>query len=111
MKPTDGQLRAILEGRNTDPSGTSFPLIHSMAEELLDLRLCQWQPIESAPKDGTAIVAWNCNWPSPMFVCWKTNPRTGETYFGDPYESDDYELAKPEYAPTHWHPLASLPSA
>ena len=69
-----------------------------------------WQPIETAPRDGSLIVCWAAGWTRPCFLCWKTNSRLpGVAYFGDPDESDDYELAEPGGGPTHWHPLAALP--
>lgn len=79
-----------------------------------------WQPIESAPKDGSLIVCWAAGWESPCFLRWKTNRRIQITpvsergglvpdYFGDSYESDDYELARPDGGPSHWHPLEAFP--
>jgi len=92
------------------------------------VKIMPWQPINTAPKDGTLIVCWRKEWENPRFLCWKTNPRIAEaiqesmlckisisvgnkraSYFGDPIESDDYELAVPNGAPTHWHPLEPLP--
>ena len=29
-----------------------------------------WQPIESAPKDGTTIMAWGPGWASPGTILW-----------------------------------------
>ncbi len=53
---------------------------------------------------------------------WKTNDRISraiasggdaeglhESYFGDPEESDDYELADPKNFPTHWTPISPVP--
>jgi hypothetical protein len=83
-----------------------------------------WQPIETAPKDGSRIVVlWPDGWAD--FAVWKTNSRIvlgrelneqgavglSDSYFGDPNENDDYDLAKPENAPTHWMPLPEPPDA
>lgn len=82
-----------------------------------------WQLIDTAPKDGTKIVCWAKGW-VPVFLCWKTNSRIVESrkrdpasvddmadsYFGDPQELDDYDLAKPRQGPTHWHPLQPTPA-
>lgn len=32
-----------------------------------------------------------------------------DRYFGDPAEWDDYELAEPENAPSHWLPIPDAP--
>lgn len=74
-----------------------------------------WLPIETAPKDGTWIIAYR---PDPdgwydtelgITICrWRKNDRTGKSYFTDTYELDDYELA--DYPPTHWMPLPEPPS-
>lgn len=80
-----------------------------------------WEPIETAPKDGSIIVCWASGW-KPCLLTWKTNERISkarqrgenvgnmvDSYFGDPCEWDDYDLAKPGEGPTHWHPLAPFP--
>lgn len=81
-----------------------------------------WQPIDTAPKDGTKIVCWAEGW-DPCFLYWKTNTRIVEmrkrdpadmeryadSYFGDSQEWADYDLAIPGLGPTHWHPLEPTP--
>lgn len=75
------------------------------------------------------IVCWAPWYERPCFLCWKTNPRIvsdrklhknefekiypnrADSYFGDPWEYDDYELADSGAAPTHWHPLDPLPNS
>lgn len=82
-----------------------------------------WQPIDTAPKDGTLIPCWAESFVEPCFLVWKTNPRIveghsvgqdlnlSESYFGDPIEMDDYELAEVNGGPTHWCELPPLPNA
>lgn len=81
----------------------------------------EWQPIETAPKDGS------------MFLCWVSAVRYGEADDGQPYEQDvsqvdfcswrDGPPDMPEYgffdpyccqigdsqAVTHWMPLPPAP--
>lgn len=79
-----------------------------------------WQPIETAPKDGTPVL---CGWQRSGdrgFLVWKHNHRIkhaheqgsmmdhAEDYFGDPIEYDDYDLALPSGGPTHWFDLPRL---
>lgn len=79
-----------------------------------------WQPIESAPKDGTRIlVLWPGNYVG--IAWWKTNPRLirephavvrngwQASYFACSEELDDYEISMSENQPTHWMPLPSPP--
>lgn len=82
-----------------------------------------WQLIHTAARDGSHIVCWAKAWDTPVFLCWKTNPRIvamhkqgmhlhlAESYFGDPDEMDDYDLAEPDGGPTHWIPLPAPPSS
>jgi len=66
----------------------------------------QWRPIESAPKDGTAIQLW---WPQqyhcPLTGHWadKWNPLIGWKVTG--WNHDKYQTE-----PTHWQPLPSPPT-
>ena len=64
-----------------------------------------WQPIESAPRDGTMIVACNANVPMRgyTFIFWDDDGWAGYT------ADDDKRLVK--FAPTHWMPLPELPDA
>ena len=72
----------------------------------------EWQPIATAPRDGSPILAaWTnrtgfdqATW---CRLAWKHNRRTGRDYFGDEIEMDDYELADDQ--PTHWLPIPPLP--
>ena len=82
-----------------------------------------WQPIETAPKDGAEVLCYWAGQGGPELLVWKTNPRIvsahergtamdlDESYFGDPVEMDDYDLAEPGKGPTHWLPIPSPPSA
>ena len=79
-----------------------------------------WEPIETAPKEGI-IVCFAPGWDDISLCRWKTNRRIvdahtqgvefqyAESYFGDPVEWDDYDMALPGGGPTIWHPLSPLP--
>jgi len=72
--------------------------------------MSQWQPFETAPRDGTPILVYDT-------TCCK-----GEKIFVVMYEHDKWELVgqffyesyeragfiKP-FEPTHWHPLPNIP--
>jgi hypothetical protein len=81
----------------------------------------EWQPIETAPKDGSRIILF---WPSfdgwTDFGWWKDNPRlkhcseidgiqVSADYFSNSTEMDDYEMAKDGNGPTHWMPMPNPP--
>ena len=67
----------------------------------------EWQPIETAPKDGTAVLCWAPDWSdSEPALCY--------------FDSTDDRLAGPHWAmnasgcwpdsqPTHWYPYAAPP--
>jgi hypothetical protein len=67
-----------------------------------------WLPIESAPKDGTRILAWRDTWETCGFVRWVYNPRTHTEFWNDHIEWDAYE--NESEPPTHWLPLPPYPA-
>ena len=75
---------------------------------------CEWQVIETAPKDGTTVFVYPPTW----------GDRSGSTAHYDsdkyatkprPYWSRDDALGKVGYSrgtpPTHWQPLPAPPLA
>jgi len=85
------------EGRNY------FERMDAIAKALLAERQCRrWQPIETAPKDGTEIMCalylWNDESKGYGYelVSWD----------GEEWCSEDNAI----YPPTHWMPLPSPPS-
>jgi hypothetical protein len=84
------------------------------------LLMTHWLPITEAPRNGTRVVCWRKGWDGPLILVWKTNTRIGKfgdhveglnaSYFGDPCEMDDYDFAKEDGAPTHWHFLDPFPA-
>lgn len=62
----------------------------------------EWQPIESAPKDGTAFIAVSGNW--IVCMCWNKHRRDWCTV-------DKHYCSLPEDETfTHWMPLPSPPT-
>ena len=83
---TAGMYRAMLAAASDEPA----PALQG------------WQPIESAPKDGTAFLAWEREWRGP-FKCWWHVKNRNEAYWMDFDDSDPQ--------PTHWQPLPPPPAA
>jgi hypothetical protein len=57
--------------------------------------MSEWQPIETAPKDGTVILAWRKHATIPMIV---------RFYYGE-WDSDGVHVSHL----THWMPLPEPP--
>lgn len=85
----------------------------SAIKELLDRleaaeNAVQWQPIETAPKDGTRLLLW---WGSEVHIgrCVVAGmSRDG----GDWWRSESHQVFKvAEGRPTHWMPLPAAPAA
>ena len=59
-----------------------------------------WQPIETAPRDGTRILAWRPNWKeSQAVVYWNSDFQDWETCLGTVFHDC-----------TKWMPLPPPPS-
>ncbi len=68
----------------------------------------QWQPIETAPKDGTRILAVGGGLTAVCIVAYL--PRTGAWDAGD-CTLDDYDNEPQGYSrPTHWRSLPEPPT-
>ena len=69
--------------------------------------MSEWQPIETAPKDGTYFIGF---WPSMSKQCvdHKGQFRTRWTGWGNGYWEAD-ALGRPVQGPTHWMPLPASP--
>jgi hypothetical protein len=59
--------------------------------------MSEWQPIETAPKDGSDILAW---WNGHAVISWNARQQS--------WESDDGMVAAKTH-PTHWMPLPEPP--
>jgi len=74
--------------------------------------MSRWQPIETAPKDGSHILA--CRIPIGIRVTVNTHPPTVVHWFDDPdhpgfYTSVNEMAPNNPFDPTHWQPLDPLP--
>lgn len=73
-----------------------------------------WQPIETAPKDGTAVDVWcnGCRYPDAEFrfeVEWdEDGGEQGWCHNLSDYETVRWWLIDPQ--PTHWMPLPEPPN-
>lgn len=68
----------------------------------------QWQPIETAPKDGTAVLLWakDLRFPGRMCVAQYANYDIEWWYVTDG-KFGPWPLRGP--SPTHWMPLPEIP--
>ena len=76
-----------------------------------------WQPIETAPKDGSPVVAsnLNCQW-EPFIVSWRDGPcpsfpKPDEAGWYGEFQDCHYEHDCGPYKPTHWVKMPEPPHA
>lgn len=65
--------------------------------------MSKWQPIETAPKDGTQFIAWISHYyqgkGGHALVLWL------------PSKNGWHDASARRVQPTHWHPLPEAPDA
>ena len=101
----------VVEGWRFPPQGLrltdqrDFDCAGELARENARLRAAMaWQPIETAPRDGTNIMLWHKVWKCPVSAFY------GETYRKDcPWTQTTNTTIWPEEAFTHWMPLPTAP--
>lgn len=76
------------------------PLIRDL---LAAVEARQWQPIETAPKDGTPVLVYDANW------CGNMGPRVTPAGWAPYTDGGGYWPGVTE--PTHWQPLPAPPEA
>lgn len=68
----------------------------------------QWQPIETAPRDGTPIIGWVESTKGPtsgvMYIVWWRESRHGRWCFFESGYGDSYSVY-----PSLWQPLPTPP--
>ena len=78
-----------------------------------------WQPIETAPRDGTVIDLWvggarfaDCRWGKPDHCCGEAGQYCDSEWHGQPegwVVTDWNEVLCVDDDPTHWMPLPAPP--
>ena len=63
-----------------------------------------WQPIETAPKDGTSVLLWSVEIREPVIGCWSTAHATIREWWVDSWGPPGFD------DPTHWMPLPEGPN-
>jgi hypothetical protein len=66
----------------------------------------EWQPIETAPRDGTAVLVTNGE---TQRVAWTQRPKEDGDYLVWTYYVTRAGGAATMVEPTHWMPLPELP--
>jgi hypothetical protein len=64
-----------------------------------------WQPIKTAPKDGTTILVFRPE-ATGQYI-----PLVGSDYFDPTYNGGRWMRSNPDTRPTHWMPLPEPPGA
>jgi len=90
-----GLLPVVHNGKSAEEW---YQLYASMTKLLADTHT-PWQPMASAPADGTRLLCWYARWPDCVFTAWCVH--------GMWQTSDD---AMYGIAPSKWRPLMLLPA-
>ena len=102
---TQEDLVEIVLGAGTwrDTSALKEIELNRLRKELTaardELSQRQWQPIETAPKDGTRVLAWAHSYLNSTVIMW----------MGDWYHEGSGTEFGPRHKPTHWMPLPQNP--
>lgn len=99
---------------DADASAFRSLITTTQAEAYADARVReaqQWQPIETAPKDGTAILLSNERgaWMAKYDPVYPSGYRPENPWFSLMLNHDHMRKGKP-CAPTHWMPLPPPPT-
>lgn len=80
-----------------------------LAKEVERLRASQpqWQPIDTAPKDGSDVLAWGPRWKQPDYIHFR-NGGWCEWVGLDTGEWEPITFSE-SFLPTHWMPIPEPP--
>jgi hypothetical protein len=101
------QARAALTQPAQSPGGRTIDKAMVKRLAIQHGLLTGWQPIETAPKDGTRFIAWHEG--RSGFFHWQGNDGTNRPVGW----RDDFIYVYPEgdlNGPTHWQPLPEAPN-
>ncbi len=73
----------------------------------------KWQPIETAPKDGSEIMLFDPKFQRFRIGSWREDeflPDLGEMWLDDSYDDFSTGLNSCPLEPTHWMPLPDAPN-
>jgi len=68
------------------------------------IKLSEWHPIETAPKDGSSILGYG-NFNKMTSILWDDHP--GDAGWG--YSEQGLYYGRLDFKPTHWMPLPEPP--
>lgn len=93
-------------GLNAMP-GSDADTLESLRQQLAALKVeNEWQPISTAPKDGTVVIVW---WWNKVITAWCAGAGLSRDG-GDWWRSHAMEVVSTDYPrPTHWMPLPKAP--
>lgn len=108
MMDADRAQRAVEALRKPDASlaNVANTVRQSIAEVIEELSASPWQPIATAPKDGTRILAFGIRDSGPIYeVTWWRRAEDSKGYIGWGEFNMQY------WPPTHWMPLPDAPTS
>jgi hypothetical protein len=68
----------------------------------------RWQPIETAPQDGTSLLGWWSHEEKVLHTHWLDNSKTAWPWCG--WKAPSLQVSHPKAKPTHWMPLPVRPA-
>lgn len=96
------------DGTTSDTPLLSLELIGDWADRLEALRMeSEWLPIETAPRDGTEIWAFNPTFEEQCVIRWCAGTEWSGWLYNDAILNDCLSI---ELSPTHWQPLPPPPA-
>lgn len=87
-------------------STSSFGLWEQSIISALQSPTPEWQPIETAPRDGTIILMF---YPTRYLGPNKTIVGKWTKYNGGSWQNDEFSMSDTPEQPTHWMPLPAAP--